>query len=377
MVLTLVAVMILACTIFISKYKDYKLEKRLFEIEEGYRLVSANAIKIEKEAIDLILVEPEIKEEKIITNTIKPWYKVDVSDNSELIYAPPEGRKGYRYGPSIIKYKNGLMDMWMSRPGNSSTAWDYIAYRHYNLGEWLEEEIVLSPTPGSKDQCSCCDPGVIYFDGYYYLGYTGTANYAMEGMDNSAFVARSENPNGPYEKWNGSSWGGNPEPIIPFNGNPNMWGIGEISFVIKDETLYIYYTHSDEYGIFVKLCTADICENWPSTIEYKGTVSTRYMEDSYDVVYAKDLDNFLAFSIGNRMMSSSYLTMFWSLDGSRFAKAGDVKSGIPNYAHNLGIIKDEKGHIDTSDTQTIGYAYGPEWGAWPMVLQDIRLNRTD
>ena len=32
-----------------------------------------------------------------------------------------------------------------------------------------KEKIVLKPTPGSKDQCSVCDPGVIYFNDYYYL----------------------------------------------------------------------------------------------------------------------------------------------------------------------------------------------------------------
>lgn len=363
----------LAMAFITYKQKNEELQRAL---EEENRKVPENTLKT-AEVFDLSVVEPEIKEEKVVTNTSRPWYYVDVYGDTELVYAPPAGRKGYRYGPSIMKYKSGLMDMWISRPGNNSTAWDYITYRHYNYGEWTEEEVVLSPTPGSKDQCSCCDPGVIYFGGYYYLGYTGTANYAMEGMDNSAFVARSENPNGPFEKWNGSGWGGNPEPIIPFTGDQVLWGIGEVSFVIKEDTLYIYYTHSDQFGIYTKLCTADLSENWPATIEYKGVVSTRFTEDSYDVVYAEDLDNFLAFSIGDRMAETSYLKVLWSAYGKDFVTAAEVKAGIPNFAHNLGIIKDEHGHIDTRQMQTIGYAYGPEWGAWPMILQNIKLNRSN
>lgn len=359
--------------IFVYRYKGYDFIERALGVEEEVEEVIEEEI-VEEEVFILEIVEPEMEEVVVRTNTAAPWYRVDVYD-SELIYAPPAGRKGYRYGPSIIKYKNGLMDMWMSRPGNNSTQWDYIAYRHYNLDDWLEEEVVLAPTPGSKDQCSCCDPGLVYIDGYYYLGYTGTANYAMEGMDNSVFVARSKSPNGPYEKWNGSSWGGNPEPMIPFTGNPAMWGIGEVSFVAVEDTLYIYYTYSDEFGIFTKLCTADICENWPATIQYHGAVSRRSTEDSYDVVYAEDLDNFLAFSIGDRMCESSYLKVFWSYSGYEFSTAAESKAGIPNFAHNLGIIRDEKGHINTSEMQTIGYAYGAEWGAWPMILQEIKLNR--
>ena len=129
-------------------------------------------------------------------NTIS--LQVEAVDEGNVIFYTSQGF--YRYGPSIMEYEDGSMDMWMSSPGNSGSQWDWISYRHSDDGiNWSSEQIVLRPTPGSKDQCSVCDPGVIYFNGYYYLAYTGTDYYEGKGSNNSAFVARSENPYGPFE----------------------------------------------------------------------------------------------------------------------------------------------------------------------------------
>ena len=38
-----------------------------------------------------------------------------------------------------------------------------------------------------------------------------------EGLCNQLYVARSKNPNGPFEKWNGNGWGGDPAPIIYYD----------------------------------------------------------------------------------------------------------------------------------------------------------------
>ena len=134
---------------------------------------------------------------------------IDTADEGKVIFRSSEGY--YRYGPSIIEYEDGSYDAWFSAPGNSSTQWDWITYRHSDDGEnWSKEKTVLKPTAGSADQCSVCDPGVVFFDGYYYLAYTSTDDYRHKGTNNSAFVARSKKPQGPYEKWNGKGWGGKP-----------------------------------------------------------------------------------------------------------------------------------------------------------------------
>ena len=280
----------------------------------------------------------------------------------------------YRYGPSIMRYEDGSMDAWFSSPGNSGSQWDWITYRHSDDGEnWGSEKIVLKPTPGSKDQCSVCDPGLIYFNGYYYMGYTGTDYYEGKGSSNSAFVARSQYPDGPYEKWNGTGWGGDPQPIIAYDGDPAGWGIGELSFVIKDDDLFIYFTYYDLNGGYIGLSKADLSEDWPSTIRFKNEVLPREHQDSLDVFYDEKLDLFLGFSIFQRMSDKSRLIMYYSYNGKEFIKADSNKDYIEDFAHNMGISKGPDGHADSEETLLIGYAYGENWGRWDCKFQHIQV----
>lgn len=278
----------------------------------------------------------------------------------------------YRYGPSIIKYEDGSYDMWVSSPGNSGSQWDWIRYRHSDDGiDWSEEEIVLQPTPGSKDQCSVCDPGVIYFNGYYYLGYTATDYYAGEGTYNMAFAARSKYPDGPFEKWNGNGWGGDPEPIIFYDGGKDYWGIGEISFVIFGEDLFIYYSYIDIRDTYIGLCKADLTDDWPATIRNKGPVIYRSNPDSFEVVYDSERETFFAFSFEDRMLESSYIALYESANGKEFSRVSTLKDNIEDYAHNLGISKSPEGWISSGKDLLAGYAYGQEWGRWNMKMQHI------
>ncbi|MDO4197837.1 MAG: hypothetical protein Q4D13_02455 [Erysipelotrichaceae bacterium] len=352
-----------------------------------YDRYTANKVTVTEETVEDTVEEEPVEEEPVVlrrpvtiknqvstpVNAYNLKVNIQVSSDYDMVYSPGN-RKGYRYGPSIMKHDDGTIDMWMSRPGNNSTMWDYIAYRHYDGTEWSEEEIVLKPTPGSMDQCSCCDPGVIYFNGYYYLAYTGTANYEMGGMDNSAFVARSENPNGPYEKWNGSSWGGNPYPLVYFTEDQVNWGLGEVSFVSLNDELYVYHSYVSGAEVSVRLWKADMSENWPSTMSFYGAVSYRDTVDSYDIVYDENLKTFFAFTIKDRMSASSCLEVLASNNGRDFVRVAYIKGNIMNYSHNMGIMKDEYGHINSAETLMIGYAFGESWGAWPLILQDMDIS---
>lgn len=299
--------------------------------------------------------------------------QVEAVDEGDVIFHTSQGF--YRYGPSIMEYEDGSMDMWMSSPGNSGSQWDWISYRHSDDGiDWSSEEVVLRPTPGSKDQCSVCDPGVIYFNGYYYLAYTGTDYYEGKGTNNSAFVARSEYPDGPFEKWNGEGWGGYPEPIIQYEGTPEGFGIGEVSFVILEDDLFVYYTSMDINGGFTVLDKADLVDNWPLTMRFKNDTLVREHQDSLDVVYDENHKLFLGFSIDQRMGQNSRLIMYYSEDGKSFTKLDSTKDYIEDYAHNLGIAKSSDGHINTNNEILIGYAYGERWGRWDLKVQNIRIS---
>jgi len=297
---------------------------------------------------------------------------IDVTDEGYDIFTCKG--YGYRYGPSIMYYEDGSMDLWISSPGNNSTEWDYIRYMHSDDGiNWSAEKVVLTPTAGSLDHYSTCDPGVIYFNGYYYLGYTSTTN--PNGFDNDIFVARSTNPDGPYEMWNGSGWGGSPVTIIDFTESSDYWGIGEISFCIKDERLYCYYSYYGENGAQTRINVSDLSENWPANLHFKGIAMYRSQgEDSCDIVYLEKLDKFLALSIDSRLTDNSNISLYESSDGYVFEKMDSIKENINVYSHSIGISKKPDGSIDPVDNLCIGYAYGNMgWGKWSACLQPISI----
>lgn len=288
------------------------------------------------------------------------------------VYAPVEGRWGYRYAPSIIYYPDGQMDAWFATPGNLGE-WDWFTYKHSNDGgkTWGEEQIVLQPTPDSMDHYSVCDPGVIYFGGYYYIGYTSTIVSTNGGINNNVFVARSKSPTGPYEKWNGSGWGGDPQPIVYYNESDDTWGAGEPAFVELDGTLYIYYTWSCQNGSFKYVSTVDSTnENWPATMQFQGKAFSSDQGDQVDVIYVEELGLFVGFQTTQRFTKQSGIQLWESVDGLKFKKGEIRKENIAQFCHNMGVAKRPDGHISLEDQGMIGYAYasgGNEsnfWGKW-------------
>ncbi len=297
------------------------------------------------------------------------------------IYAPVQDGSGYRYGPSILYYPDGSIDAWFATPGTAGE-WDWFTYKHSDDGgkTWSDEKVVLQPTPDSMDHYSVCDPGMIYLDGYYYLGYTSTID--SRGVNNNCFVARSPNPDGPFEKWNGEGWGGDPEPIVYYDEADASWGAGEPSFVEVDGTLYCYYTWACPEGNFEMVATADATdENWPATMEVQGIAYQKETDqDSLDVVYIEDYGKFLAVSTYNRFTENSGICVMESDDGITFQQVDIIRTGISQFCHNMGISKRSNGHIQLDDTLCfIGYAYAAGgsdsgyWGNWATRFQNIEL----
>ena len=316
----------------------------------------------------------EVTDKESIEEIVKKFsYKIRIGDENNIIYNYYQNA-GYNYGPSIIKNEDGSYDAWFARLGNSGSQWDWICYRHSDDGlNWGDPVTVLKPTPGSRDSCSVCDPGVIYFNGYYYMAYTSTMDYQLNGFNNSAFVARSTSPTGPFEKWNGEGWGGDPQPFIEYTDDPKGWGIGEVSFVIKDDDLFIYYTYFDIYSGVVELMKADLVDDWPATVRYKGTVCSRSTHDSIDVAYSEESDTFFAVAIENTMSDGARLVLLESKDGKEFKQADYEIDDIERYAHNSGIAKTKEGHLESNDDILIGYAFGPNWGRWSTIMQKMRI----
>ncbi|MBE7065996.1 MAG: hypothetical protein E7385_00415 [Ruminococcaceae bacterium] len=311
------------------------------------------------------------------------FMNISIVDEGVDIYAYEEGQTwGYRYGPSMINYADGTMDAWFAAPG-ACGPWDYFTYRHSDDGvSWSDEKVVLQPLPETMDYASVCDPGLVYFGGYYYMGYTSTIHNG--GVCNNGFVARSKNPDGPYEKWNGSGWGGEPAPIVYYTDDGSAWGAGEMSFVEVDGTLYIYYTWKTPNSNTTRVSIADSTkENWPATMQYKGIAMEYNMadnEDSADVKYVEDYGKFIAINTTKRMGPDSAIQIWESNDGITFYRTNTLKTNIIYYCHNAGFMSRPNGHINLNDKLYLGYAYGGtsnDWGKWSTRLHEFKITLGD
>ena len=326
-------------------------------------------------------------------------FKLILPDEGRNIYQPAKSlRWGYRYGPTIMVEGN-VCHAWFASPGDGCEA-DWFTYRRSEDGgkTWTDERMVMEPVPDSMDWFSVCDPAVIKYGEWYYMGYTSTIFANGGGICNNGFVARSKAPDGPFERWNGNGWGetreteagtlrwmGQPAPVIYFDEDWHNWGAGEFSFVIKENILYIYYTWSskdlDGKGISeTRVATADITdENWPAHIVQRGVAMKRISggNDSCDVVYCEDLSKFIALSTDLRFSENSYLAVLESDDGLRFTHVNCIKSNTSWMCHNCGISGDEHHHIKSGDTMLLAYAYGNQWGLWGTRLHNYSFESMD
>lgn len=327
--------------------------------------------------------------------------RLSLNDSGWDVFTPSTARlPDYRYGPSMILNDDGSIDAWFAAPGDGYNEFDWITYRHSDDGgeTWSSEKAAISPSPSSPDALSTCDPDVFYYDGYYYMGYTSTINRRAKGICNSVFLARSENPDGPYKKWNGSGWGGAPVPIIYFDSIEIGWGCGEPSFVIVDDTIYVYSTKDSYSGVpdrvrVTEVRTADITDpEWPAKLEFRGYAGVRndtgneaeykYRDsDSWDVAYVEESKKFVAVSTNRRFKRDSCILYYESDDGLSFFRVSELNTNVIARCHNCAIMADGSGHIKKDDPMLIGYAYGgstgSRWGVWATRFAPLMLDYTD
>ncbi len=326
-------------------------------------------------------------------------FKLILPDEGRDIYSPAKTQKwGYRYGPTIMVEGN-VCHAWFASPGDGCEA-DWFTYRRSEDGgkTWSDERMVMEPVPDSIDWFSVCDPAVIKYGEWYYMGYTSTLFANGGGVCNNAYIARSKNPDGPFERWTGKGWGetretdagilrwlGQPAPVVYFDEDWHNWGAGEPSFVIKDDILYMYYTWSskDADGNPIsetRVATADITdENWPARLTFHGTALKRLGggNDSCDMVYCEDLNKFIALSTDLRFSEDSYLAVFESDDGIHYTHVNCIKSNVGWMCHNCGISGDEHHHIKSGDTMLLSYAHGNEWGRWATRMHEYSFEAMD
>lgn len=284
--------------------------------------------------------------------------------------------------PGVTSYQNGIpiankqwQAMWAKEKTSGDIFWDQASYqRSTDRGQsWTKEVMSLLPTEFSSDHYSVCDPGAAYWGGYYYIGYTSTENIAM--TQNNVYIARSKNPQGPWEKWDGEKWGTTPKPLIRYDGNPTKFGAGEPSIVVVDNIVYFYYSWNDE-GVTTRVATANSNNlNWPAELTFRGTAMDKSSidgADHSDVKYREDINKFQAIHTASRMTENSYLVIWQSDDGIKFKKLGEIKNNLMPGMHNCGWSGDGKGHIRENVPQFLSYSYGiGNWGKWKTRWVEI------
>ena len=307
------------------------------------------------------------------------FIQIDAADTGIDTFNPGSINGGYHYGPSMILNRDGSIDLWSAANGPGDIV-DVVTYSRLVDGgaKRTKEVVALKPTSETEDAKWTCDPGVVKFGGYYYIGYTSTMD--GRGTDNSVYVARSKNPCGPFtEKWTGSGWGISPVvPLIKYTGNPDAFGAGEPSFVLMGDRLFIYYSY-DEANSTTRVATADATdENWPATLEYHGEcIPGKIGGDSSDVKYADEYGRFVAVFTEKRFSDESYVAVWESFDGINFRRSGFVKTNTAKKLHNCGISGRADGHIGKGDPVYLSYAYGSDWGNWPTRLHKVSLSLAD
>ena len=302
------------------------------------------------------------------------------------MFSPYDSDHTYRYGPTSIINADGSIDMWMSSNPSSAGGWDSIRYRRsvdHGLS-WLPETVALQPTPGANDALSTCDPGVLKSGNYYYLAYTSTLY--SNATRNEVYVARSTSPSGGFEKWNGTGWGGNPEAFIEFTGPADQPGAGEPSLVLKDGTIYIYYTWNsvDSSGQTIhetRVSTASASDaNWPATVAYRGVAASRSVasdEDSMDVKYVDAYHKFIGLTVSSRFSPDSSIHVWESDDGLTFNSSAYVQENTQDWAHNIGLSGTADGHWDVGQNNFVAYAYSADdtvsWGWWHTSFNPVTV----
>ena len=302
------------------------------------------------------------------------------------MFSPYDSSHTYRYGPTSIINADGSIDMWTSANPSTSGGWDSIRYRRsvdHGLS-WLTETVALQPTIGSDDALSTCDPGVVKIGSYYYIAYTST-QYS-NATRNEVYVARSTSPSGGFQKWNGAGWGGSPESFIKFTGPSDQPGAGEPSLVVKDGTVYVYYTWNsvDSQGKTVhetRVSTASAADaNWPGNATYRGVAASRTIspdEDSMDVKYIDAYDKFIGVTVSSRFSSNSSIHVWESDDGITFTPGQYVRDNTQDWAHNVGISGTSDGHFDINQNNFVAYAYSADdtvsWGWWHTSFNPVTI----
>lgn len=315
------------------------------------------------------------------------WVLSEPTSNAGIWYFPGKNKKSEHIS-SITAYQgtesvDGSYEMavFYQYPGTDiGNFWDQITYWRSTDGghTWSDEAVSLLPSFGCRDHISCCDPGVCKWGDYYYIAYTSTEN--LTGNDNHVYVARGKTALGPWEKWNGTGWGGNQvEPVVEYTGPSNRYGAGEPCMVVWNGTLYFYYTWIDASVTTTRVATVSSSDElWPAHLQHHGVAINKTSiggSDHCDIKYCDALHRFIAIHTADRWTANSYMPIWYSEDGIHFVRSGRLRGTWQEGIHNCGISGDAQGHIHVDEPQYVIYAYNTgTWSVWDTYIHPLTFS---
>ncbi len=255
----------------------------------------------------------------------------------------------YAYAPSMILDKDAkTIHAFFCSTGNTDFGienWDTVRYSvSRDKGRtWSVPKIAVKASNGVTERAAC-DPSVIYFDGYYYMYYSGSER----NVQTVVFVARSKTIEGPYLKFtNRRTWESNPhDPMIlirprkPAVDGTHAYGAGQTTVVSKDGRIHLWHNDDSAKGhdtIYYQTTTNPVV----LTQGVQTNVSTPDLSaGTVDVKFDPVQNRFVMYSIRLGHYKSASIVARYSTDGRTWSGQNIVcnENCTPDFISNIGAL---------------------------------------
>ena len=285
----------------------------------------------------------------------------------------------YAYSPTIIREKNRYHAFFCSPgdvSGKSMGEWDFIRYTSSeDAKSWTNPTIALKAQSDQRGlDYSACDPSLVFFQGFYYLFYSGAENIRGpvstglnkdEVLQTVVRVARAENIEGPYLKYTRRhTWeinASDPMAIVspandvrPLSEQKNLYGAGQQSVVVHNGKLWMWYLDTTaqknkKNSIYL------LSSNNPVKWNAKQGIATDNDTVGLDVKYDSQTGFFISLGLPRQSpdQAESAMVLKLSKDGIHWSQKQTILN-ITNMAHWVrpegGISSDPEGILSSGET---------------------------
>lgn len=296
----------------------------------------------------------------------------------------------YNYCPSVIELEDGTRYVYYCTNQTLYQVIDYVGCRKGTPNgdgsyTWGSEKVVFSPSESLWDSMHTCDPSVIKGSFTYggteyaylmaYLGCVSTDN-----QENKVGLAVANSPEGPFIRVG-------TEPLVDFTKDSTssvfQWGVGQPSLVSIDKAgkVWLFYTRGDLGGTrtVVRECDFSNLDAPVMSNEVKvATTNLVELDGDKDIInnadFAYDANRGIFYAASdchpNPSSEPNFISSHFrvtSFKGTNFAKASwkylaTIGPDDTTFArnHNVGLVRDEYGHIPARKYLTVYYTVSNE-----------------